>query len=168
MFKKIIVGLISAVLVGCQMTPPVTTIETVNTTPKGKELISKLLTPPFQEISAPPITTNYTDVDTDDIVLYKYTDDLNWYLFYLFGYASIVNSFAIDKGYTPPDTPPICKVVKWPKFEEIPRFEYSADTTLESIEMELMLYINALKEQYEAQESRFNDAELTQRKLCIY
>lgn len=136
--------------------------------PNTKAIKLREVSPPIQTISAPPDIHNYDFIDNDIIVLHSYTDDLNWYLFYLFSYAHIVNKYAISKGYTPPKVEPICKVFKWPKFLPVPKLEYNGNVSMDDVELELALFISKARVAYEGQRRRFEDAEMWQRRLCIY
>lgn len=168
MLKKYFIGLVASLaLVSCRLLPEAEVTEPVFTD-EDKEFISNLFNPPFQELSKPPMISDYSDYQIDDYTLYRYTDDLNWYLMNLFGYVTIINSYAKDRGYVSPKTDPICKVVRWPKFEPLPAFKFTEHTNRNQLEVELTFYINTLKEEYESQQRVYEEAELTQRKLCIY
>lgn len=168
MLKKYIIGLIALLaLASCRLLPEPEKTENVFTK-EDKEFISNLFNPPFQELDNPPKIVDYPNYRVDDLTLYRYTDDLNWYLMNLFGYVTIINNYAKDRGYIPPKTDPICKVVEWPKFEPLPAFKFTEHTDRNQLEVELTFYINTLKEEYESQQRVYKEAELTQRKLCIY
>ncbi len=124
--------------------------------------------PPLTVATLPPNINEYTNINEDVIVLKGYATDLNWYMFYLFSYTHVINQFAIARGWTPPETAPLCKTFTWPKQMDVPLFEYHEGMALEDLDFELTLFISEAKAHYEGQQRLFTEAELWQRRLCMY
>lgn len=124
--------------------------------------------PPLTVATLPPNINEYDNINDDVIVLKGYATDLNWYMFYLFSYTHVINQFAIARGWTPPETAPLCKTFTWPKQMDVPLFEYREGMALEDLDFELTLFISEAKAHYEGQQRLFTEAELWQRQLCMY
>lgn len=99
----------------------------------------------------------------------EYVNNLNWELLYMFAYVRSVNEYAVQHGWTPPKTAPLCRLVEWPKLLPLPQFKPSFNrSNPRSFEIELADYVKLVKRVYHDSSKDLKDAELTQRQLCIY
>lgn len=123
---------------------------------------------PYKRIPPPPSIEDYRLLSDERAVINLYTTDMNWYLFYLFSYTKILNQYAMERGWSPPNTEPLCKVFAWPRSLDIPNFSYKEGMTPEELDVELTIFITNAKKAYEGQVRLFDEAENWQRRLCIY
>lgn len=99
----------------------------------------------------------------------EYVNNLNWELLYMFAYVKSVNEYAVQHGWTPPKTAPLCRLVEWPKLLPLPQFKPSFNrSNPRSFEIELADYVKVVKRVYHDSSKDLKDAELIQRQLCIY
>ncbi len=99
----------------------------------------------------------------------NYVDSLNWYFNYLFAYVKVVNEYAATKGYTPPRTTPICKLITLPSLNKIPSFNSkSLNTEGHEFEQELTNYIIKLKSLAKDDREDIKNVTHYQKYLCIY
>lgn len=163
MLSRCLVSLLAlTILFGCSVSVPLQ--QSVDGTPEQKSVYRE----PLGYVKPPPAIENYSDIGRDDNVLYLYTNDLNWYMFYLFSYTRILNQYALSKGWIVPKTEPLCKTFRWPKSLDVPKFDYKGDGNIDSLELELAIFIAKAKEAYDGQRRTFDEAEMWQRRLCMY
>lgn len=99
----------------------------------------------------------------------EYVNNLNWSLLYMFAYVKSVNEYAVQHGWSPPKTAPLCRLVEWPKLLPLPQFRPSFNRdNPRSFEIELADYVKVIKRVYHDSREDLKDAELIQRQLCIY
>lgn len=99
----------------------------------------------------------------------EYVNNLNWELLYMFAYVKSVNEYAVQHGWNPPKTAPLCRLVEWPKLLPLPQFRPSFNrSNPRSFEIELADYVKVVKRVYHDSRKDLKDAELVQRQLCIY
>ena len=112
-------------------------------------------------VFAPPV---YTGSDFNG-----YVDDVNWYLVYMFSYTQVLNDYAVQHGWTPPMTPPICKYVDIPILKPVPQFQPKGSFRGSEFERELAIYAKNLNRQYRDQINSVNASQDFQKKyMCIY
>lgn len=173
MLLKKIVAMVTAFGVGgCSALhhPPPSDVGKHSPTPSisVEQPIRTAYKPPLSAVTLPPDIATYQNIGDDVIVLKNYATDLNWYMFYLFSYTHVINQFAIQRGWEPPKTAPLCKTFAWPKQMEVPFFEYKEGMSLEDLDVELTLFISEAKARYQEQQKLFDEAEMWQRRLCMY
>lgn len=170
LFKKCVAFVTALGIVGCSVSiPPPMNSEQETAPPTTVEKPTQThYKPPLSSVTLPPDISTYQNIGEDVIVLKNYATDLNWYMFYLFSYTHVINQFAKQRGWEPPKTAPLCKTFAWPKQMDVPFFEYREGMSLEDLDVELTLFIAEAKARYEEQQKLFDEAEMWQRRLCMY
>ncbi len=118
----------------------------------------------------PPNADSYPQLRNDNVVFYEYVDDFNWYLNYIFSYTTVLNDYAVARGWQKPDSIPICKLIVHGEMQDLPKFEPNVDPNkdLRAFEWALVDYIKTIKEKYRNEivgEDALRDA---QRLLCVF
>ena len=119
---------------------------------------------PLSIMRGPPVLSDYTSGTYSK----DYTDAVNYYLLYIYAYTLILNRYSTGKGWVPPDNLPICRAFVWPKYHDLPKYIYTDDVNLGSIESELLVYITELKASHDTQRDIYELAEELQRSFCVY
>lgn len=120
--------------------------------------------------TVPPKPSAYKNIEGDNIAFYKYVNDFNWYLNYLFSYVSVLNDYAVTRGWSHPRQVPLCRMIEWDGLETLPKFVSTADpsNSLGAFEWELVEYIKTIKSLYSDQADRVDTVQRAQRLLCVF
>lgn len=115
----------------------------------------------------PPLYENYCNQDICNTN--QYADDLNWYMIFLLTYTKAFNEYAKSNGWNPPNSQPVCRLVKWPKLSKFPDFDpKNYNHNIKDFEWMLTQYIKQIKRIYNTQRDNVEDLEYVQKTLCTY
>lgn len=119
---------------------------------------------------SPPNSASYPNLGKDNIAFYQYVKDINWYLNYMYSYTLVLNNYAIERGWKPPEQLPLCRVINMDSMRKLPKFGPASDPNndLHQFEWDLAEYIKTIKIQYEKASDTLDAVQRAQRVLCVY
>lgn len=120
--------------------------------------------------SPPPNADSYPQLRNDNVVFYEYVNDFNWYLNYIFSYTTVLNDYAVARGWQKPDSIPICRLIVHGEMKDLPKFEPNVDPNkdLRAFEWTLVDYIKTIKEKYRNEAVDEDALREAQRLLCVF
>ena len=123
----------------------------------------------IKEISNNVLTVNQDFLmDMSDEILFNYVTMLNWEMFRSYSTIRIVNQYATSRGWSSPDTTPICRYSRIPRLAEIKAFSDSGDKDAAALTESLMVYIHDIQAENEITKAVWDDNIRKLRFFCIY
>lgn len=122
----------------------------------------------FIELNKFPDPKDYGDIERDSMARNNYVNAVNWYLMISYARVKIINDYAKDKGWVPPETKPVCRLVKWPKLKDMPTFVSKHSNNSSKFKWELTNYIGRLQSVAEDNIKTYDDTLADQIELCVY
>lgn len=123
---------------------------------------------PFGDVTPPPFLSEYATDTLSQTELKQYTDDMNWYIGYLFSYTKNLNRYAMTVGWQPPDSTPLCQLMETPQLEPFPQFVRRREGNPDDFEWELTDFIRELRNRHLRDTDTLNRAVVYQRGFCLY
>jgi hypothetical protein len=120
----------------------------------------------MMELKAPPDISDYENLLSNERVLRKYSDHLNLYFEQVFAYTATFNLYAKERGWKPPEHPPVCRILDIDTLDELPPFENVGES--KDLNWQLADYIKRLKVFYGQESNEQEVTKIFQRFLCVY
>lgn len=122
----------------------------------------------FIELEKFPDPDDYGDIERDNAALDEYVNAVNWYLMISFSRAKTINEYALSRGWKPPETSPLCKLVMWPTLDELPKFKSKYQNDSNKFKWELTNHIRKVQDKYIEAVREYDDTLAKQLEQCLY
>ncbi len=105
--------------------------------------------------------------DMANDTLYDYVTGLNWEMFRSYSEMRVINQYAVSRGWTVPDTAPICRYARIPDLPVMAEFTHAGEESGELMEL-LMVYIYDMQTTHAVTKAVFEENLSHLKFFCVY
>lgn len=161
MQRLILYSLIAIGLSGC--------IAPVRTPPPSTVTVSLPVELKTESLITPPLVSTQEQLTyMNDEMLFDYVTTLNWEMFRNYSTVRVVNQYATSRGWSSPDTTPICRYARIPELPDLKDFDAKKVKDGDELTELLLVYIYDIQSESEITKAVFDENLSKLQYFCIY